>query len=44
MRGKKAVGRVFRKEDSPMGKFLVNVLAAVAASVIAALIIRYFNV
>ena len=38
------VGRVLRKEDTPMGKFLVNVLAAVAAGVIVALIIRYFNV
>jgi hypothetical protein len=28
----------------PMAKFLVNVLAAVAAGVIVALIIRYLNV
>jgi fluoride ion exporter CrcB/FEX len=38
------VGRVLRKEDEPMGKFLVNVLAAVVAGVIVALIIRFFNV
>ena len=40
----KVVGRVLRKEDIPMGEFLVNVLAMVVAGVIVALIIRYFNV
>jgi hypothetical protein len=44
LRRKQGVGRVLRKEDSPMGKFLVNVLAAVAAGVIVALILRYLNV
>lgn len=32
------------KEGMPMGKFLVNVLAAVVAGVIVALILRYLNV
>jgi hypothetical protein len=41
-RGKKFVGQVLpAKEDAPMAKFLVNVLAAVVAAVFAALIIRY---
>ena len=39
-----SVGRVLRKEDSPMGEFLVNVLAAIVAGVLAALIIRFLNV
>jgi fluoride ion exporter CrcB/FEX len=38
------VGQVLRKEGKPMGKFLVNVLAAIVAGVIVALIIRCFNV
>jgi hypothetical protein len=37
-------GRVLRKEDNPMVKFLVNVFAAVVAAVLAALIIRWLNV
>ena len=39
--GKEAVGRVLRKEDAPMAKFLMNVLAAVVAGVLVALILRY---
>jgi len=39
-----SVGRVLRKEDALMGKFLVDVLAAVVATVLAALILRYMNV
>jgi len=39
-----ALGLVLRKGDAIMGKFLVDVLAAIAAAVIAALIIRHLNV
>jgi len=35
---------VLRKEDIPMGEFLVNVLAMVVAGVIVALIMRFFDV
>ena len=41
---KESVGRVLRKEDALMGKFLADVLAAITATVLAALIIRYLNV
>jgi fluoride ion exporter CrcB/FEX len=37
-------GEFSERRINPMGKFLVNVLAAVAAGVIVALILRYFNV
>jgi len=36
-------GRVLRKEGKPMVEFLTNVLAAVVAGVIVALIIRYLD-
>ena len=37
-------GRVLRKEGSPMAEFLLNVIAAVVAGVLVALIIRFINV
>jgi fluoride ion exporter CrcB/FEX len=37
-------GEFSERRICPMGKFLVNVLAAVAAGVIVALIVRFFNV
>jgi len=36
-------GRVLRKEGKPMVEFLVNVLAAVFAGVIVALVLRFLN-
>lgn len=36
-------GAVLRKEVLPMEKFLVNVLAAVVAGVLVALILRQFD-
>jgi hypothetical protein len=42
--GYRSGGRVLRKEGAPMAKFLVNVIAAVVAGVLVALIIRWINV
>jgi hypothetical protein len=43
-RSKKTTGKSPEKEDALMAKFLVNVLAAIVAAVLAALIIRFLNV
>ena len=40
---KRFAGRVLRKEDIPMGEFLVNVLAMIVAGVVVALVTRYFR-
>ena len=37
------VGAIFRKEDRPMKHFLRDVLAALAAAILAAVVIRLLN-
>ena len=40
----KARGMFSEKEDIPMGKFLIDILAMIVAGVVVALIVRFFNV